>query len=238
MHGICPQSAVALRSEPSHKSEVVSQLLYNDTYEVLEDSKDWLRVRCTHDAYEGWLNRLQHQPVSDQEFKRIGKLKKNYVSSLITSANGMMLSFGTTLFEATDDTIAAPKKFSPAKMVEYAKRLEGVPYMWGGRSVMGIDCSGFVQLCAKVAGLGLPRDASQQVECGEVVYFLQETRPGDIAFFSNESGAITHVGIIAGDERIIHASGQVRTDFLDQTGIFNKQSNTHTHFLQVIKRMS
>ena len=130
-----------------------------------------------------------------------------------------------------------PAEFHPELMVENAKKLLNAPYLWGGRTVMGIDCSGLVQVCARLAGLLLPRDASQQIECGELVYFLPETQPGDLAFFGEDCGPITHVGIIMGDDQIIHASGQVRVDFLDQTGIFNKELDAHTHFLQAIKRM-
>ena len=130
-----------------------------------------------------------------------------------------------------------PAEFHPEMMIDYAKMLLGAPYLWGGRTAFGIDCSGLVQVCARMAGLLLPRDASQQVKEGELVYFLQETQPGDLAFFGEEDGHITHVGIILGDEQIIHCSGQVRIDYLDQTGIFNKEKNEHTHRLQVIKRM-
>jgi cell wall-associated NlpC family hydrolase len=103
---------------------------------------------------------------------------------------------------------------------------------------MGMDCSGMTQVCARLSGLLLPRDSSQQVKEGDLVYFLQETLPGDLAFFGEEDGHITHVGIVMDDEQIIHCSGQVRIDYLDQTGIFNKELGEHTHRLQVIKRMS
>ena len=107
----------------------------------------------------------------------------------------------------------------------------------GGRTAFGIDCSGLTQVCARLSGLLLPRDANQQIAYGELVYFLQETQPGDLAFFGEEDGHITHVGIVMGNEQIIHASGQVRIDYLDQTGIFNKEKNEHTHLLQAVKRM-
>ena len=122
-------------------------------------------------------------------------------------------------------------------MVESAIKLLDTPYRWGGKTIMGIDCSAFVQLCAKVAGFKLPRDASQQVGYGETVEFLSDAKAGDIAFFENEDRRVIHVGILLSNDKIIHASGKVRIDTLDQTGIFNKETNRHTHVLSVIKRL-
>jgi len=162
------------------------------------------------------------------------------IDTLPPSSVGMTWTEGREYLclQKRNDIVEMPLEFHPELMVDYAKMLLGAPYLWGGRTVMGIDCSGFVQVCARLAGLVLPRDASQQVKEGELVYFLQETQPGDLAFFGDEDGVITHVGIIMGDEQIIHSSGQVRIDYLDQTGIFNKERNEHTHRLQVVKRMA
>ena len=102
---------------------------------------------------------------------------------------------------------------------------------------MGIDCSALVQLCAKVAGFKLPRDASQQVNHGDIVMYGNEIKAGDLAFFENEDRKITHVGILLSNDKIIHASGKVRIDTFDQTGILNKDTNRHTHVLSVIKRL-
>ena len=237
-YGICKLSAIALRKEPRHGSEMVSQLLYNETYTVLDKVQEWILIQTDFDQYQGWIQAKQCHEISEEEFKAL-KTKKVYLTNKpIVEYNRQFLSMGTPLYESHPDALEMPSEFHPELMVDYAKMLLGAPYLWGGRTVMGIDCSGFVQVCARLAGLLLPRDASQQVKEGELVYFLQETQPGDLAFFGEEDGKITHVGIVMDNEQIIHCSGQVRIDYLDQTGIFNKERNEHTHRLQAIKRLS
>ena len=236
--GICTQSAIAIRKEHSHASEMVSQLLYNELYTKLDEVNGWTLIRTELDQYEGWIWAKQYHALSDEEFERLKTSKAFLTNKPVVDFDGKLLSFGTPLYEPHADAMEMPSAFNPDLMIENAKKLLEVPYLWGGRTVMGIDCSGFVQLCAHMAGAVLPRDASQQINCGELVYFLQETQPGDLAFFGDEDDHITHVGIIIGNEQIIHASGKVRIDYLDQTGIFNKERNAHTHHLQAIKRLS
>ena len=237
-YGICKLSAIALRKEARHGSEMVSQLLYNELYTVLDKTQEWVLIQTDLVRYQGWIQAKQYYEISEEEYKDL-KAKKVYLTNKpIVEYNGQFLSMGTPLYEPQLNAMEMLSEFHPELMVDYAKMLLGAPYLWGGRTVMGIDCSGFVQVCARLAGLVLPRDASQQVKEGELVYFLQETQPGDLAFFGDEDGVITHVGIIMGNEQIIHSSGQIRIDYLDQTGIFNKERNEHTHRLQVVKRMS
>lgn len=237
-YGICDLSVTPIRKEGSHTSEMVSQLLYNELYEVLDKKPGWYLIKTIEDQYEGWIQGIQHHGIDEQALMEYRGKARYIVDRPVLEYRGRYLTFGTVLHEPVTGTMTVPEHFVPAMMIELAQKLLGAPYLWGGRSIFGIDCSGFVQLCARAAGKLLPRDASQQINEGELVYFLPEILPGDLAFFGNAEGKIVHVGMMLDNERIIHASGQVRIDHLDQTGIFNKERNEHTHRLQVIKRIS
>ena len=237
-YGKCDLSVMPIRKEGSHTSEMVSQLLFNELYEVLDEKPGWLLIKTDVDQYEGWIQGIQHHDISEQEFANRKGQERYIVDQPLLEYHGRFLSIGTILNEPAAGSMTMPDRFVPALMIEFAQKFLDVPYLWGGRSIFGIDCSGFVQLCARAAGKLLPRDASQQVQEGELVYFLPEIQPGDLAFFGNEDGKIVHVGMMLDTERIIHASGQVRIDYLDQTGIFNKERNEHTHRLQVITRLN
>lgn len=239
MYGICKSSTVCVRKEPSHDSELVTELLFNDLYQVIEDGKDWLKIKMNYDGYEGWISRKQHADIQQVDYEELKCKPYRVVNNPVEVYDGKFLTFGTTVFDNHNQNQNHNQNKNPElnEMISNGLQLLGVPYRWGGRTVFGIDCSGFVQLCAKSIGIKLPRDASQQVKCGNDVYFLVEAQPGDLAFFENEEHHIVHVGIIIGGEKILHASGNVRIDHIDQTGIFNEELGKHTHFLAAIKRI-
>jgi cell wall-associated NlpC family hydrolase len=228
------------RKEPSDKSEMVTQLLFGETYAVLETEKKWILVENHADGYACWIDKKQHVPIAETVnlTDRVGTVTGN----LKTEEGDVSIPLGAKVMAGTFQigqkrfTYEGERAIREANVLDYAKKLLGAPYLWGGKSVFGVDCSGFVQLVFDCCGIQLPRDAYQQAELGEAVDFVDTALAGDIAYFDNEEGRITHVGILTGDGRIIHASGSVRIDTIDHQGIFFQ--NAYTHQLRIIKRLS
>lgn len=246
-YGICHLSVVPLRLEASDVSEMVSQILYGEHFKVLEIRKKWSRIRLSFDGYEGWMDNKQFQLISEDEFEMMEKLPVTLSADLVdvisTSENQLLsLCIGSSvssaeflnhIFEGNIISETLPKNL----LVDTALSYLNAPYLWGGKSPFGIDCSGFTQMVYKLNGHKLLRDAGQQATQGEALSFIEESEPGDLAFFDNDEGKITHVGIIMADNYIIHAHGKVRIDRIDHSGIFNYETRNHTHKLRVIKRI-
>ena len=247
LYGICNLSLVPLRFEASDKSELVSQLLYGDHFKILEKRKNWSKIRLGYDDYEGYIDNKQFVEISEKEFQDLDSSKPIYSADLVEfvqDKNNQLLPvlLGSTLnclkildhkFDGNSCNGLKPKN----TLIETASLYLNTPYLWGGKSPFGIDCSGFTQMVYKVNGFKLLRDASQQATQGEVLSFIEESEPGDLAFFDNAEGEIIHVGIILKNNYIIHAHGSVRIDRLDQSGIYNQELNKHTHKLRVIKKI-
>ena len=246
-YGICPLSVVPLRAEPKNTSEQTSQLLYGEFFTILDLQKSWSKIQNEGDGYEGWINNKNFQFIDKSIFQKLQATKKKYAVELVDfiwkddvilfpTPIGSLVSSAQTLGHRFEGKELVETK-SKTKLVSTALHYLNSPYLWGGKSPFGIDCSGFVQCVYQLHGIQLPRDAYLQAECGETLGFIDESEPGDLAFFDDQEGKITHVGIIMPDYHIIHAFGQVRIDRLDQTGIFNNSLNTHTHKLRVIKKI-
>lgn len=234
--GICVVTVAPVRAESSDRAEIVTEILFGESADILEVNKNWTRIKMHYDGYEGWMDTKQLKPVTEQDLasRKITVITEDF-SSVLMHDGKMLLSMGS---EVEFHAVASRRSHDLRESVSLtAKEFLNVPYLWGGKSYFAVDCSGFTQLVYKIHGVKLPRDTSQQIEVGESLTFVEESRPGDLAFFENAEGKIIHVGIMLDNQRIIHASGKVRIDTLDSTGIFNKEMNKHTHKLRVIKNI-
>ncbi|MFN4853861.1 MAG: NlpC/P60 family protein [Bacteroidota bacterium] len=256
MYGLCNLSVIPCRLEASDASEQVTQLLFGDHFEVLSHGPVWCRIRLATDGYEGFIGSKQFRFISPHTFSLIENTPMAFFDDLVqvvyheNSQTHIPLVLGSNLplfagdgFEIENDVYRFQGKlFTPLSdqrrsLQELAGIYLNAPYQWGGKSPFGIDCSGFVQLIFKMHGILLPRDARVQAEYGNTLSFVEESEPGDLAFFDNEEGNIIHVGMVIAGGKIIHASGKVRIDKLDHQGIYNVEARNYTHRLRLLKRI-
>lgn len=228
----CSVSVSPMRAEVSEKSEMISQMLYGETCEIIEKEGLYSKIVMDFDGCEGWIN-------SSILKKQKSKISKNIVMQpfgIFDLPEGQnLLSIGSEVEMATENMI--DKDHLRDSLIATAQKFLNVPFLQGGRSFFGIDCSAFVQLVYKVHGINLPRNAEKQAGLGKSRDFVEESEPGDLAFFEDETGSITHVGIVLSPFELIHASGKVRIDSLDFSGIYNAEKNKHTHKLRMVKTM-
>lgn len=252
MQGICALTVIPVRGEASDKSEMVSQLLFGETWTQLAEEEKWIRIRIDADGYEGWIDRKQAhfcdkalpnvQSAHTLELVQSATSKDRHVPLVLGSPlrdyDGMNFKLLKERFVYNGQATDPERLPGDSSMIsKIAMKYLGAPYLWGGRNPFGIDCSGLSQVVFKVAGYQLPRDAWQQAAEGSVVDFAHLAKAGDLAFFDNEEGRITHVGIMLEPGKIIHASGRVRIDKLDQQGIYDVAQGRYSHKLRIIKRM-
>lgn len=233
---------------------MVTQLLFGETMEVISKDGNWRKIRSTFDDYTGWVDKKQIHPLEDAEYAvlenqpvqmstdlvQIALRAKTemlpvLIGSVLRGYNGKSFSIAGLDYEFEGNVVTLEHK-QPSMIMQQSYMFLNAPYLWGGRSPFGIDCSGFTQLVFKLCGIRLKRDAYQQAEQGEVVNLLDESLTGDLAFFDNADGKIIHVGIILPGHQIIHASGKVRIDRIDHQGIFNRETGSYSHNLRLIKR--
>jgi gamma-D-glutamyl-L-lysine dipeptidyl-peptidase len=252
MFGICNLAIVPLRLEPSDRSEMTSQVLFGEHFKILEQTEKWSRIEIAADSYEGWIDNKQFKTISEDGYNKLSTapavLNGDLIEYLTTPDNSLLhipigasLSFLDNTEINTEQYLFEGLRVTGVKqkntILETAYLYLNSPYLWGGKTPFGIDCSGFVQMVYRLNGYSIFRDASQQATQGEALSFIEESEPGDLAFFDNEEGRIIHVGIIMEDNYIIHAHGKVRIDRLDHLGIYNIDTKRHTHKLRVIKKI-
>ncbi|WP_299055899.1 NlpC/P60 family protein [uncultured Polaribacter sp.] len=254
MFGICNLSSAALRAEESNLSEMVSQVLFGETFKIIEIHQEFTKIELSFDNYQGFIDNKQYQQIpletyekltADKQYLSAGIIdfitdKNNELTTIPLGANlpffknkALQINSTNYLYEGAHTS----EKKSKKEIIKAAFYYLNSPFLLGGKTPFGIDSDGFTQMVYKLCGHSLLREAQQQATQGEVLSFIEESEPGDLAFFDNDKGEIIHVGIILNEYHIIHCYGKVRVDTLDHSGIYNADLQKHTHKLRIIKRM-
>lgn len=253
--GVCRLSLIPVRAEGNDKAELTTQLLFGEHYEVLLGSKDkkWLKIKMHFDQYEGWIDARQHHSISKDHFDYINradfKISTDITTSILYNKTPLAILMGSIIpisgselfkmeeqfaFNGESKSLGQKRDFEFLSIT--AKKYLNAPYLWGGKSPFGIDCSGFVQMVFKVNGYRMLRDSAQQAKQGKAVSF-SELLPGDLVFFKNKENQVVHVGIFLGEDKVIHASGKVRIDHLNEEGILHSESRVYTHSFSHARRI-
>lgn len=249
-YGICNLAIIPLRAGPDERSEQVSQLLFGEAFEIIEWTEKWVKIITAIDKYPGWIDRLQFVKLDHDAYHHLLRYPAPLTHKLVTQVLNLIdnstlyLPAGSSLaFLEGDTSYIGEQRFEitgrtvkGSSLTDIARSYLNAPYLWGGRTHFGIDCSGFTQMVYKLTGINLRRDASLQAGDGIIVDNLGEVKPGDLAFFDNTEGRVTHVGILLNNQQIIHASGKVKIDGIDNRGIYSEELKRHTHQLRLIKR--
>ena len=251
-YGICILGIIPLRNEANDQSEIVSQILFGQHFKILEIKPKWINILLANDNYEGWICEKQFEEINYEDYDNLSVNEFPLVSCIFSNVQNLNskeiipISMGATLPFYNNNVVKIRKHTFKFKgdiaskktndLIKYAYKLLNAPYLWGGKSILGIDCSGFTQLVFSLCGISIPRDAYQQAELGETVT-LKNIKPKDLVFFINDKNKVYHVGIALENYQIIHASGKVRIDQLNHKGIINSKTKELTHRLHSIKRI-
>lgn len=260
----CPVTPV--REEPAHAAEQATQLLFGEVCEVLDRHSSWTKIRSTMDGQLGWVVSKMLTPVSEEAIRLLGEKRETNGESVVATpmavvtdtktGEQLMLTIGTRLpyyKKGIFEVLGKKYKIDPRcvyevkgdrsevkgeDVVRVAQSLLNVPYLWGGKNIMGYDCSGFTQTVYSVFGINLLRNAREQVTQGQVVGSLAEAQPGDLVFFDHldrapEATRITHVGMLISPTEVIHCSGCVHVDKIDETGIRLANGKLSHHLVQI-----
>ena len=247
-----------VRQEPSEGSEQLTQLLFGEVCEVLDRLPRWTKIRSTLDGQEGWVDFKMLTHVGDEAIRREAKGEgvisvPMAIATDMETGEDLMLTLGTRLpnyAHGTFEVLGKQYLINPAgvrgerreargeEICAIAQTLLNAPYLWGGKNAMGMDCSGFTQVVYAAMGVNLLRNAREQMTQGELVPSLTEAQPGDLAFFDHadrdpKATNISHVGLLLDNKKIIHCSGCVHIDTIDEQGIHLPDGELTHHLVQI-----
>ena len=263
----CPVAPV--REEPSHAAEQATQLLLGEVCEVVERRSGWIKIRSTMDGQVGWVTASMLGSISQATVRQLDEHRETHgegvvaipmaVATATQTGQQLMLTIGTRLPQYANGTFqlldqqylidsacvyqtkrADGTKLTGQDLVRVARSLMNVPYLWGGKNIMGYDCSGFTQTVYSVFGINLLRNAREQVTQGQTVKSLAEAQPGDLVFFDHadrdpKATRISHVGMLISQTEVIHCAGYVHINKIDDMGI-RLSNGKLSHHLAKIKR--
>ena len=260
MVAIALHSIIPVRAEAREGAEQNTQMLFGELAEVIEEQPRWRCIRLESDGQEGWVDAKMITPMTDKEYAAHKKALKTAATVAFPMAYAMSenngqtipLTAGTRLTNYKDGrfevlgvgfridpsmVITAPLELNQENLLKAVRFFINVPYLWGGKNALGMDCSGFTQTVMSLFGKALLRNASEQVTQGKPIKDLSKAKAGDLVFFDHEDGKISHVGIVIDPERVIHCSGRVKVEKLDSQGIFNAETGEYSHHLTQIRRL-
>lgn len=267
MKGISLHSVVPVRTEAREGAEMSTQMLFAERCEILEEQPRWYRIRLCQDGQEGWVDKKMLTPLSAEEEQKLPAEPTAMVlmpmAYAVSENNGQTipLTAGTRLCNYKDGrfellgvgfridpsmVLTEPLPMDEQHLLQALRFFLNIPYLWGGKNAMGMDCSGFTQTVLSFFGKHLLRNASEQATQGTEVPSLDQAQAGDLAFFckpDTDKRTITHVGILIDKQRIVHCSGRVKVEKIDATGIFSIEQadaqhpqGQYTHQLLSIRR--
>jgi hypothetical protein len=255
-YGVCRLAVISVRQAPAFSATQISQLLFGDHYQVLRKSEneEWLYIRVHFDATEGWVEAEQHHTILKDYYEQINlanfKITTDLTSNLLYKKSPLTILMGSIVPISNSELFKMEEQFAfngEAKSLgqkrdaEFIKAIAlkylNAPHMPGGRNPFGIDAAGLIQMVFKIAGYVLPHSIAQQQGAGKKVKSWNDGRAGDLAFFTRQSKEVTHVGLLLGDEKILHVDGKVRIDHLMEEGILRSDTRIYTHTLKEIRRI-
>lgn len=253
-YGVCRLSLVSVRKTPDMQGAIVTQLLFGDHYEVLQEKGEWLSIRNHFDQMIGWMEAEQHHAITKEYFEQINnadfKITTDLASTILFKKNPLTILIGSVVpisnselfkmeeqfaFNGESKSLGQKRDFEFLKQI--ACKYQNAPHQQGGKSPFGIDGAGLVQVVFKICGYSLPRQADQQRLEGKKVKSLGEAMPGDVVLLKKTGTTALTAGILLDEQKIIYADGKVRIDQLLEDGILRAETKVYTHSPVEIRRI-